>query len=288
MVDNAHSQLVTCGTVFQGTCQNRRLSNISVFETYLKDESGYGFVASTNPSFPAVAFTAPGPENTVSLYVGTYDRPKSRLYTARQYTLGVSRRYLNADDMFKIKLLDEDSNGPFAQLTRNAANSSAFVVTYVAGFSVGSFSYFLTTQPAVYPPTGSTQRISKLSQVCHNDPLFDSYVEMPIFCQSGVKGYNLVQAATVLQPGANLASELNIPVSEHLLVAAFYDSVDSALCVYSISDIRQRFTENIEACYNFTFLLIGRQFRGDAQCNSLFPPVSQTIFSHFDSYVYIF
>ena len=261
MVDNDHSQLVTCGTVFQGTCQSRRLSDISLYKTDAIP-TGYGFVASTDPSHPAVAFTAPAPSNSIGLYVGTDDQPSSGLHVQLQYTCGVSRRYLSGSDIFEIEPRNVDRLGPYALLSKNASTSSDFTVKYVSGFSVGNFSYFLSTQPAVYPPTSSTQRTSKLSQVCHADQFFDSYVEMPISCHGNGRDYNLVQAATLLQPGTRLASRLGVPVTEYLLVAAFYGHSDSALCVYRLNDIRQRFTENIQMCYNSPTLLVGRQFHG--------------------------
>ena len=274
LVDNAHSQLVTCGTVFQGTCQSRRLYNISQYKIDVNPGSGStnAFVASTDPSKPAVAFTAPGPSNSTGLYVGTDDQPSNTLYDKRLYTCGVSRRYLSGSDIFEIKPISD--GGTFALLSREAATSPDFLVRYVSGFSVGNFSYFLSTQPAIYPSNASTQRISKLSQVCHTDEYFESYVEMPITCRGSGRNYNLVRAATVLQAGSRLASILGVSVTEQLLVAAFYDNnSDSALCVYQLSDIRQRFTENIQSCYNSSTLFVGRQLRGaDRYCTSL--PVS--------------
>jgi len=248
------------------------LSNISLYKYDEIPTEYYGYVASTDPTYPAVAFTAPGPSNIVSLYVGTSDTPTSNAYCPYKY--GVSRRYLDLEDIPASGILEhlrrvyyiryDDTGGSFAHLTEEAATSLDFPVTHVAGFSVGSFSYFLTTQPTVYDPqASSTQLISKLSQVCHDDEYFDSYVEMRISCQSGAKDYNLVRAATVLQPGTRLASRLNVPATEHLLVAAFYGDPDSALCVYRFTDIRQRFTENILACFSNSTLPLGRQFHAD-------------------------
>jgi len=270
VIDNNHSQLVTCGTLFQGSCQSRSLFNISLYENNVIPGRGlpYGFVASTDPTHPAVAFVAPGPSNSVRLYVGTDDVPWSQvLYYIRKYTCGVSSRYLSGDDIFQIQRPDPlEHHGPFAHLSMEAARSSDFLVTYVTGFSVAGYSYFLTTQPAVYPADGSTSTVSKLSQICQQDPFFDSYVEMRISCQSDSKNYSLVQAATLLHPGVILASRLGLPLTEHLLVAAFYGEPDSALCVYRLSDIRRRFTDNIQACYNSFSLLVGRQFRGSKRC----------------------
>jgi len=284
VVDNNHSQLVTCGTVFQGSCQSRSLFNISLYETNVIPGTGltYGFVASTVHTHFAVAFVAPGPSNSVRLYVGTDEVPWSQdLYYSRLYTCGVSSRYLSGDNIFQVPPLDPlDPLGPFAHLAEEAARSSDFLMNYVTGFSVGGYSYFLTTQPVEYPADGFTPTVSKLSQVCQEDKNFDSYVEMQINCQSDSRNYSLVRAATLLQPGSILASTLGISATEHLLVAAFYDETDSALCVYKLTDIRRRFTDNIQACYDSSSLLVGRQFLGSSRsCTNL--QVRKTTFSSF-------
>ena len=259
---------MTCGTVFQGTCQSRNLFNVSLYQTNAVPGSHYGFVASTDPTHPAVAVVAPGPSNSPRLYVGTDDLPSSQSqYYFRKYTCGVSSRYLSGDQIFQVPPPGPfDQLGPFAHLSSEAAKEPRFQVKYMTGFSDAGYSYFLTTQPAVYPTDSSTPTVSKLSQVCQQDRYFDSYVEMQITCQSDYKNYNLVRAATLLQPGSILATRLNIRATEHLLVAAFYGEPDTALCVYQLSEIRRRFTDNIQACCNSSSLLVGRQFRGSKPC----------------------
>ena len=267
VVDNHHSQLVTCGTIFQGTCQSRDLANISRIKVDVVTAHNYQFVASRLPTHAVVAIVAPGPSNSVRLYVGTDDQPSRNLYDARGYTCGVTRRYLNTPKIFQILPPTVDELASFARLSEEAATSPDFLVQYVSGFSVENFTYFLTTQPAVYPAVSATQRVSKLSQVCHDDELFDSYVEMRINCRSSQKDYNLVRAATVLRPGTRLAGSMNLPANEHLLVAVFYGAPDSAVCVYRLSDIRRKFTENIASCYGSSSLLVGRQFHnGNRKC----------------------
>jgi len=263
VIGDEHSQLVTCGTVFQGTCQSRNLVNISLNQVDVVIKRETQFVASTSQSNAAVALVAPAPDNSVQLYVGTDDQPStSILYDYRQYTCGVSRRFLSSSDIFQVPAVGQSGRRPSARLSEAAAISSDFLVNYVAGFTVEQFSYFLTTQPSVYSPISSAPLVSKLSQVCHQDTYFESYVEMPIVCRSGVKDYNLVQAATVVEPGSRLASRLGLTASSHLLVAVFYDESDSAVCVYRLSDIRSRFKDNIQACFDSssTTVPVGRQF----------------------------
>jgi len=261
VVDNNHSQLVTCGTVFQGTCQSRNLLNISLYEINVIPKINYAFVSSTDPSAPAVAFLAPGPSKSIRLYVGTDKGLQSPvLYSTRKYTYGVSSRQLTKADAFQISVPNDDRRGTFAHLSEAAAKSSDFLMKYITGFSAEGFSYFFTNQPEVYPANSNTPTVSKISQVCQKDPLFDSYAEMQITCQSDSKNYDLLQAATLLQPNTKLGQRLGIAATEHLLVAAFYGNPDSALCIYRLSDIRRQFTENIQACYNSSSLLVGRQF----------------------------
>ena len=261
LIDNEHSQLVTCGNVFQGTCQSRNLDNIALNKVHVVTRFSYQFVASTNPSNPAVAHVASGPDNSAQMYIGTDDQPSpSSLYDYRQLTCGVSRRYLNGSRIFQMSSLSSDRLGSFARLSEEAATSPDFLVKYVAGFSVEQFSYFLTTQPAVYPPSNSTPQVSKLSQVCHQDRYFGSYVEIPITCRSSVKDYTLVQAATVIQAGSTLASRLHLSASSYILVAVFYGQPDSAVCLYRLSDIRSRFKDNIQACFRSSNMPLGRQF----------------------------
>ena len=272
MVDNHHSQLVTCGTVFQGTCQSRHLFNISQLKVEIVPTFVYPFVASRRSTHPAVAFAAPGPSNSVRLYVGTDDQPNSEsLWYSRQFTCGVARRFLDTDKIFQINEPNSDKDGPFAVLTSYAATSSSFLVTYVSGFSVEGFSYFISNQPNVYPATSSTPQSSKLSQVCHEDEFFDSFVEMPIICRSENKDYNLVRASTLLQPGSALATSMGLPTSDYLLMTAFYGDPDTALCLYQLTDIRKQFTANIQACYSSSTVHVGSQFQRSASNTNCIP-----------------
>ena len=275
MVDNHHYQLVTCGTVFQGTCQSRRLFNISQLKVDIVSTTNYQFVASRRSTHPVVAFAAPGPLNSVRLYVGTDDQPNSEIsWYSRQFTCGVARRFLDTDKIFQINEPSSGSDGQFAILTSEAATSPSFLVTYVSGFSVEGFSYFLTNQPKVYPATSSSPQSSKLSQVCHEDEFFNSFVEMPIICRTDNRDYNVVRASTLLQPGSALATSMGLQSTDYLLVTAFYGDPDTALCVYQLIDIRKQFTANIEECYSSSSTVpVGSQFyRAPLQKNCIPDP----------------
>lgn len=268
-VDAGHNQLVTCGSVFQGTCQTRSLSNISNSTSYAWQFSQYVIVASRTS--PTVAFVGPGPFDDDVLYVGTsYDGTSNTDWLLTKLLAGVSGRNLTHPGPFLVTEFDDtQAYGTRAYLTRDAA--SKYRVTYVTGFSLAGFSYFLTTQPDQFSfaaTSSSGVLASKLIQVCQRDRYFDSYVEMRIVCL-GPDGadYNLVQAATVvIRPGVRLAAALNVTAGDRVLVAAFSTSnqtgFGSALCVYPLSTIRKKFTENIQRCYDSPSLSVGPQFYG--------------------------
>ncbi|RWS01843.1 plexin-A2-like protein, partial [Leptotrombidium deliense] len=73
--------------------------------------------------------------------------------------------------------------------------------------------------------------------------------------------YNLAQAAFVGRPGSELALSLGITTQDDVLYVVFAKSKDdgdvynkpssqSALCVYALSAIHRKFTQNIQNCFN--------------------------------------
>lgn len=72
----------------------------------------------------------------------------------------------------------------------------------------------------------------------------------------------MLQDATVVEAGPDLARDLNIKIGDKLYLGVFSTSKDhtsrpssrSALCVYSLKSIEKRFNENIHLCYNGSVL----------------------------------
>ena len=264
LVDSKHQQLVVCGSVYQGSCETRDLQNLTAVSRYVGT-----LVASNSPSYSTVAFTGPGPDGDDVLYVGNFISWISVTGTLwHPYNVdGVSSRNLfGSTFQLSYKYTGTYTYGTFAFLTPSAA--AIYNINYIAGFSIQGFSYFLTQQPASYtvgpPPSVSPQIISKIVQVCQNDKNYNSYVEMPIHCKSNGVDYNLVQAATFVNPGSNLASALNISTDDYVLIAVFATTsssqASSGLCMFKLGDIRDKFTQNINACNRNTSLQVGSQF----------------------------
>ena len=142
----------------------------------------------------------------------------------------------------------------------NSLSRERYPINYIYGFASEGFSYFLTTQMRHTQPSPYH---SKLVRVCHDDSDYYSYTEIPIQCsgQDG-KDYSLVQAAYVGKPGSDLAADLGVTAQDDVMFAVFSTpdssegditskpSKDSALCVYSLKNIRRRFMSNIQRCYS--------------------------------------
>ena len=255
VIDYAESRLIACGSLFQGVCTVRKLSNISHVVQDVREA-----VVANNATASTVAFIAPGPPNppiTQVLYVGV-------TFTAngpfRSDVPAVSSRSLDSNSLFEIA---ERAVTTGTRMFVNSLARERYPINYVYGFSSEGFSYFLTTQMKETKPSPFH---SKLVRVCHDDRDYYSYTEVPIECISGDpnRDYNLVQAAYVGKPGSDLASSMGITAQDDVLYAVFSESDStegditskasnhSALCVYSLKSIRRKFMQNIQRCFTGT------------------------------------
>lgn len=246
--------LISCGTLYQGSCALHNLDNITNYEIPANES-----VVANSPSASTVAFIAPGPIKQFS------SRQQQVLYVGASYTgLGynkevppVSSRLLLPESMFNIAAVQVSTG---TKLTMNSLTRDRFPINYIHGFSSRGNSYFVTVQRKSL--AAPKPFITKLIRVCQKDINYHSYVEVPLLCrtESGID-YNLAQAAYVGKPGLNLATSLRITPNDEVLYVAFakskdkrdiYDepSQESALCVYSLSTIHHIFKHNIQACFN--------------------------------------
>lgn len=134
-------------------------------------------------------------------------------------------------------------------------------------------------------------------RICQKDADYYSYTEVPIKCRlhgQSSQGqhenidYNLAQAAFLGKPGSELATSLGITAQDDILFVAFSKSHDqfdvynkpsnqSAVCVYALSAVHRKFTQNIQHCFN------GNGYQGLDYINpsqQCVPTVSSILFSH--------
>lgn len=260
LIDYSTSRLITCDSIFQGTCAVRSLQNVSHIE-----ESVQEAVVANNDTLSTVAFIAPGPPSppvTNVMYIGVTYTGNS---VYRSEIPAVSSRSLEKGKMFQI------ASSAVTTGTRTFINSYAresYLINYVYGFSSERFSYFLTTQLKHNSHSAPKEYITKLVRICHEDSNYYSYTEIPVDCISEIQGgtkYNIVRAAYLGKPGSDLAENLGIEPKDDVLYAVFSSDTNnnnninnndknqlnrSALCVYSLKAIRRKFMQNIKSCFN--------------------------------------
>ena len=248
VVDSAHGRLLTCGSVQQGSCQLRLLTNISDKTEYNMDRNKQ--LAANDATSSTVAFIAPGPDNNDVIVSGiTLTSP----FDIRQYVPIIASRKLTGNEalrfVYEATFTDE---GTFLKMSEGFEN---YNITYVEGFNVGTYNYFLTTQQNVNEEHRLGDFVSKIIRICANDKTFVSYVEIPLGC--GI--HNLLQAASVSKPGSTLARQYGITTDDYILVGVFAEADSttgkvniphsSGVCIYSFKEIDEGLRESIESCY---------------------------------------
>ncbi|XP_038066436.1 plexin-A4-like [Patiria miniata] len=242
-------RLFVCGSIYQGFCEIRRLSDLG-----LLGNDSYQEIAANTPDGTSVAFIAPGPLGTDVLYVGT-----SHGQWIDKAVPTVSSRVLQVEntgrDLFEI--LEDATNFLEAeiQIPSDFITNNAFNIDYLYGFSNTKFSYFVAIQPkdpVAIQPTFYT----KIARVCQQDIAYYSYIELPLSCKQGDTDYNVAQSAYVATIGSALASSSDFEVGEKVLFVTFSESrVDeitptesSAICMYSIKGINEQFYNRRKEC----------------------------------------
>ncbi|CAL1537486.1 unnamed protein product [Lymnaea stagnalis] len=258
LVDNQRRNLITCGTLYQGMCEARSLTNISKVlggSEVSSDLKKYAVAANTENA-STVAFIGPGPPSVMGtvLYVATtYSGTTRENRVFREQVPALATRSLNKDQRFELAETTSNYVKKFdsALYLKNEMISS-YLINYIYGFSSGGFSYFLTVQGDM----GTTQKqITKIAQNCQQGSYFLSYADIPLKCVKGDVQYNVLETARLARPGDELAKDL-FPdgVPGDILIGVFTNTtkelrVDSAICVYTMREIRSKLLENIKLCH---------------------------------------
>ena len=258
VIDGNRKKLITCGSVYQGSCETRSLANVSKSRTYYVGSQVNDYaVAANEPNASTVAFIAPGPQGFEVLYVGTtYTGGTREDRTYRDDVPAVSSRKLDKN-RFSFAEVSSPLQGLSSSIYLKRQVMSTYLIRYVSGFSSDQFSYFLTVQKDSVDESRATKNISKIIQICQNDPNFFSYADIPIRCAHGDVEYNMVQASAIIRPAERLRESFSgLSDADDVLVALFSRNTergerksDSAVCVYPMREVRAKFLENIKLCH---------------------------------------
>ncbi|XP_077458352.1 plexin-B1-like isoform X1 [Stigmatopora argus] len=233
LVDPKGLELITCGSVYQGTCQKRSLTSINqvLFSTERPMDTQY--VAANDPQV-----------STVGLVVGLRGVERSVMYVGRGYTASqppISTRHLSTDPIFSY-----EETAKLAVAGRLSEYDHHFVTT----FTRRAYVYFLFYRRDI--KSSSREYQTYAARVCLNDTSYYSYVEVPLVCRSSStpsRIYNLLQAAQVGH-GTTREGEDLLGVFSTRVSATNQNPLDgSALCIFPLEALDRRIDSIRDMCY---------------------------------------
>ncbi|XP_065218244.1 plexin-A4-like [Planococcus citri] len=242
LLDYTHSQLISCWSTCYGLCK------IYTFGNPLREmgNATKPMVLSRDENASTVAFLGQQNSGGTILYIGvTITTSQSKVPAMSKIEQRPNTEYLHIAD----------------SITLGDAYQGKYIINYIYGFKSGDFIYFLTTQMS---STQTSLYISKLVRTYQKASFNQSYIEIPIECfnEKGRK-YNLARAAFVGKPGSELADSLGTTPHHDVLFGIFaqsekqtagYESSKpsnrSAMCIYSLKEIDEKFDQNIKRCAN--------------------------------------
>ncbi|XP_033943662.1 plexin-B1 isoform X2 [Pseudochaenichthys georgianus] len=232
LVDPTALQLITCGSIHQGTCQKRNLKSIKevVFSTERPVDTQY--VAANDPLV-----------STVGLVVGLRGGERTVMYVGRGYTAShppISTRHLSSEPIFSYE--------ETAKLAV-AGRLSEYDHHFVMSFTRRSYVYFLFYRRDI--KSASREYRTYAARVCLDDTSYYSYVEVPLVCRSPSfsRTYNFLQAAQVGQGGDQEGEDLLGVFSTHAGSTNNNPLDASALCVYPLEELDRHINSTRDLCY---------------------------------------
>lgn len=230
LVDPYYLQLITCGSVHQGTCQKRSLANVNEVLFSAERPVDTQYVAANDPTV-----------STVGLVVRPQDKDPV-LYVGRGYTSShppVSTRQLSTEPVFSYE--------ETAKLAV-AGRLSEYDHNFVATFARRNHVYFLFYRRDL--KAASREYRTYVARVCLDDQAYYSYVEVPLVCHSNSTGrnYSLLQGAQVGGEESG-GSQVLMGVFSTAVSAVNGPGEESALCVYSLDEVDRSIDATRDLCY---------------------------------------
>ncbi|XP_037942341.1 plexin-B-like [Teleopsis dalmanni] len=242
--------LIACGSIRQGACDFYNITHFPFDSRFIAVP-----LAANDEYATTYAFIGPAQYSKYSkediLYVGT---TFTNVGDYRHDVPAISSRRL------------EDLNYAEFSIQQSIINIDVkyrdhFLVDYVYGFNSSDYAYFLLVQKKSHLAEEAGY-ITRLARICITDSNYDSYSEITIQCQATEDNidYNILRDAKVTKAGQKLAQQMGIKRDDHILVSIFSPSKEisnlpeakSAMCIYSLKEIEDIFTENIHMCFNGT------------------------------------
>ncbi|CAM4619434.1 unnamed protein product [Leuciscus chuanchicus] len=256
LIDYPQNRLIACGSTSQGICQFLRLDNLFKLGEPQHRKEHYLSSVVESGTMSGVIIS----EGHISkLFIGTPIDGKSEYFP----TLSSRKLMANEEDadMFSFVHQDEFVSSQLKIPSDTLSKFPAFDIYYIYSFSSEQFVYYLTLQldTQLTSPDASGEQFftSKIVRLCIDDPRFYSYVEFPIGCTKDGVEYRLIQDAYLSKPGRQLANSLGVSEQEDILFTVFSQGQknrakppkESALCLFTLTKIKEKIKERIQSCY---------------------------------------
>ncbi|KAK2888766.1 hypothetical protein Q8A67_014141 [Cirrhinus molitorella] len=256
LIDYPQNRLIACGSTSQGICQFLRLDDLfKLGEPHHRKEHYLSSVIESGTMSGVIIS-----EGHISkLFIGTPIDGKSEYFP----TLSSRKLMANEEDadMFSFVHQDEFVSSQLKIPSDTLSKFPTFDIYYIYSFSSEQFVYYLTLQldTQLTSPDASGEQFftSKIVRLCIDDPRFYSYVEFPIGCTKDGVEYRLIQDAYLAKPGRQLANSLGVSEQEDILFTVFSQGQknrakppkESALCLFTLTKIKEKIKERIQSCY---------------------------------------
>ncbi|KAG7519548.1 hypothetical protein JOB18_011235 [Solea senegalensis] len=228
--------LIVCGSLYQGICDKRSLSNISQFVYQTSNPVDTQYVAANDPRISTVA-TVVTVDNRQEvngvlrlMLVGRGYTSKGPgdippITTRRLFPVVPPRRaFSQEEELGKLVV------GSYSEYNNH----------FVKAFLHGDHAYFLFSRRDVWHKKEYRTYVSRL---CTSDRSFYSYVEVPLLCRGG---YNLAQGAWLGHHGDEPALFVVMAAGQASTPVA---TSRSALCIYGMARLDAMLRQAQEVCY---------------------------------------
>lgn len=233
--EGQESSLIVCGTLFQGICEKRSLSNISSLIYRTSNPVDTQYVAANDPRVSTVAVvisTATRNQGVRLMLVGRGYTSKGPgdippITTRRLFPVLPPRRMFSQEE----------------ELGKLVVGSySEYNNYFVKAFLHGKHIYFLFSRRDMWH---KKEYRTYASRLCVSDRSFYSYVEVPLLCEGG---YNLAQGAWLGNHTGTGSAALFVVMAAGQASTPVATS-RSALCVYGMKELDAMFERAQEVCY---------------------------------------
>ncbi|XP_029903953.1 plexin-B1-like, partial [Myripristis murdjan] len=231
--------LIVCGSLYQGICDKRSLSNISELLYQTSNPVDTQYVAANDPRVSTVAVIITT-ENKQE--VGGANGVLRLMLVGRGYTSKgpgdippITTRRLFPVAPPRLAFSQEEELGKLVVGSYSEYNNH-----FVKAVAHGDHVYFLFSRRDMWH---RKEYRTYASRLCASDRSFYSYVEVPLLCQGG---YNLAQGAWL---GSHAAAPALFVVMAAGQASTPVATGRSALCVYSMAELDAVLRRAQEVCY---------------------------------------